>query len=733
MENALATSRKSNVLCAIMAIALVLSGVLGVQALTADEAYAAQKKPKVTLATPVNVQLEKGDTHKIQAKASEGAKLTYKSSKKSVATVSKLGVVTAKKPGSATITIKAKKGKRNASKKVCVKVVKATQGQAPAKAQAPSKAREPEGQPVDDNSLIAVGPGGTVGRSGSDPNDDAAAKEAAKNATHSFLFIPNGAQDKAFTQDVKGNGAFALPTCTFTRAGYEFAGWNTKEDGSGTSYAAAASFQLPNVPSLHVFYAQWKAAKRTGEYTESGKVYYYDANGNKVTGWQTVNGAKRYYDPADDGARVGAGERQISKQLLFGASSDWYLFDANGTMLTGWQNVNGKTKFFRADGTRAQGEVYIAKGELGSAVSGYRYFDANGVIQLGWHTIGGADKYFELNDGVRASGVFAVPHEGGSNAYYFNTGTGARMANVVQGGYYFRPGDGVGLKLANIANGDYEIVSALGSKYLDVSAASTADCANVQIWECTHTNAQIFTVQKASGNYYKIVNANSGKAVDVTGGDSRNGVNVHQYTWNGTDAQLWLPVECNGGVAFFNKATSKVLDVASAICANGTNVQSWEFNDSQAQVWKLYQHPRYVVDRPEMTEQERETAYSIWKSYCEFRSSKGVPAVTWSDYCARLAFNTAKACSQIGRMQHKIAIPEGQRMTYSDILQYATWRKAGPEAIQKWYDSEGHHRMMRNDHGTTEAGVGVYFDGAKWWYVIVYNFNGCNQYEGTLW
>ena len=770
MENASAMIWNSKALYTIMAIVLALAGVLGMQALVSDRAYAAQAGPKITLATPADVQLEQGKTHKIQVRISKGAKATYKNSKKSVATVSKKGVVAAKKPGTATITVKAKKGRKSAAKKVLVKVVKpapqvATHGQAPAQVQ------EPQGQFNVDNPLVAVGADGSVANIGTAVNDDAteqaerkaaekaareaaekaereaaekaaaeqaareaAAAEAAKKATHSFLFIPNGAGDNAFTLKAEGNGSFTLPTCTFTRTGYVFAGWNTKEDGSGTSFAAAASFDLPDTSSLHVFYAQWKVAKRTGEYAENGKVYYYDADGNKATGWQTVNGVKRYYDPADGGARVGAGERQITKQLLFGTSSEWYLFDANGTMLTGWQSVNGQTKFFRADGTRAQGEVYIAKGEQDTAVSGYRYFDLNGAIQLGWHAIGGVDKYFELNDGVRASGIFVVPHDGGSNTYYFNTSTGARMADVVQGNYYFRPGDGVGLKLANVANDSYEIASALGIQYLDVSAASTADCANVQIWECTHTNAQVFTIQKASGNYYKIINANSGKAVDVTGGDSRNGVNVQQYAWNGTDAQLWLPVECGGGVVFFNKATSKVLDVASAICASGTNVQSWEFNGTQAQTWHLRKHGPYpVLDEFGMTKDERETADSIWNSYCSFRASKGVPAVTWSRYCTQLACNTAKACSQAGGLQHKIAIPQDKQLTYSDILQYATWRKSGAEAIQKWYESEGHHRMMRNDHSTTEAGVGVHFDGTKWWYVIVYNFSGKNQYEGTLW
>lgn len=57
--------------------------------------------------------------------AASNAKVSYKTSKKAVATVSKKGVVTAKKPGSATITVTIKQGKDTYSGKVKIKVKKA--------------------------------------------------------------------------------------------------------------------------------------------------------------------------------------------------------------------------------------------------------------------------------------------------------------------------------------------------------------------------------------------------------------------------------------------------------------------------------------------------------------------------------------------------------------------------------------------------------------------------------
>ena len=42
----------------------------------------------------------------------------------------------------------------------------------------------------------------------------------------------------------------------FTRPGYTFTGWNTKADGSGTSYQPGTSITIPN--GTKVLYAQWK-------------------------------------------------------------------------------------------------------------------------------------------------------------------------------------------------------------------------------------------------------------------------------------------------------------------------------------------------------------------------------------------------------------------------------------------------------------------------------------------
>ena len=67
---------------------------------------------------------------------------------------------------------------------------------------------------------------------------------------------------------------------TFTKTGYTFSGWNTKEDGSGTSYKDEESVTISEKSTL---YAQWKA---------NTYIVKYDAN----EGTGTMSSSKYTYD-----------------------------------------------------------------------------------------------------------------------------------------------------------------------------------------------------------------------------------------------------------------------------------------------------------------------------------------------------------------------------------------------------------------------------------------------------
>lgn len=65
---------------------------------------------------------------------------------------------------------------------------------------------------------------------------------------------------------LKNNALVELAAATlFTRTGYEFTGWNTKADGSGTSFAAGSNARVDILGSGNVLYAQW--VRQTGTLT----------------------------------------------------------------------------------------------------------------------------------------------------------------------------------------------------------------------------------------------------------------------------------------------------------------------------------------------------------------------------------------------------------------------------------------------------------------------------------
>jgi uncharacterized protein YjdB len=78
---------------------------------------------------------------------------------------------------------------------------------------------------------------------------------------YTLSFDANGGTGTMATQQIPGGAETTLTKNAFTREQYSFNGWNTKEDGSGTSYDDEASATFTADTTL---YAQWTAIKVTG-------------------------------------------------------------------------------------------------------------------------------------------------------------------------------------------------------------------------------------------------------------------------------------------------------------------------------------------------------------------------------------------------------------------------------------------------------------------------------------
>ena len=116
---------------------------------------------------------------------------------------------------------------------------------------------------------------------------------------YSITFDANYDTGGTFTRyDCPVGGEYRLPPNNFTRykynGGYNFIGWNTAPDGSGTSYADEALVKdLASPGSTITLYAQWE------EYENPYYGYYliiFDGNGGKTSGyWPSTTSRQIYY------------------------------------------------------------------------------------------------------------------------------------------------------------------------------------------------------------------------------------------------------------------------------------------------------------------------------------------------------------------------------------------------------------------------------------------------------
>ena len=162
-----------------------------------------------------------------------------------------------------------------------------------------------------------------------------------------------------------------------------------------------------------------------------------------------------------------------------------------------------------------------------------------------------------------------------------------------------------------IEEGVYTIQTALNNdRVLDVTSASSANGANIQIYACNDTLAQKFKITAVKGGYYKIENVSSGKVLDVANGSRASGANVQQYSWNGTDAQLWRFMNAGNGKYYIQSKLGTVLDVKNGGTNSGNNVQTYKLNQTDAQKWILISDDLYeIMGESQITESQMSAFY----------------------------------------------------------------------------------------------------------------------------
>ena len=105
-------------------------------------------------------------------------------------------------------------------------------------------------------------------------------KETEENNLYTISYNANGGSNAPGDQSKIENKSISLSSSNPTRTGYTFVNWNTKKDGSGTTYKAGASY---NSNADLTLYAQWRI----------NKVYIkLDANDGSVRGSTTYGSCR---------------------------------------------------------------------------------------------------------------------------------------------------------------------------------------------------------------------------------------------------------------------------------------------------------------------------------------------------------------------------------------------------------------------------------------------------------
>ena len=251
------------------------------------------------------------------------------------------------------------------------------------------------------------------------------------------LFSKSDTTEKTVTQQVFKDGHWYLID---QKTGQYLTGIQPITDQNKVVYyndAGQMQYGQQNINGYWYNFGTFDGAMKTGlvRIPEQNKTVYYADNGRMQYGWQWVNNATRYFDTFN-GAMV-TGQQRIN--------GHWYLFDNNGAMQRGFQNLKAygddKTVYYNQDGWMLYGwqgidnVPYYFDTFNGAMMTGERYinghwylFDNNGAMQrgfqnlkdygdnktvyynqdgwmqYGWQWLDNATRYFDTFDGAMAMG-----------------------------------------------------------------------------------------------------------------------------------------------------------------------------------------------------------------------------------------------------------------------------------------------------------------------------------------
>ena len=93
--------------------------------------------------------------------------------------------------------------------------------------------------------------------------------------------------------------------------------------------------------------------------------------------------------------------------------------------------------------------------------------------------------------------------------------------------------------VTSLGGGQFQILGAFSGRSVDIAGISTADGANINLWDYWAGNNQKFIFTPTDSGYFRLTPVHSGKAIAVSGASTGDGANVLQWQYNGGGDQQW--------------------------------------------------------------------------------------------------------------------------------------------------------------------------------------------------
>lgn len=268
--------------------------------------------------------------------------------------------------------------------------------------------------------------------------------------------------------------------------------------------------------------------------------------------------------------------------------------------LYSWNRTNAQLYSFQSVGNGVYRVINLASGKAveiagGSTANGgaVQQWDSNDTHAQHWSLLSYGNSVYSLVNGASGKAIDvpgASAQAGTLLQSYTANGTSAQRWSISSQQAAVRLNGFAAQHRNDLQDGTVTLGTALStSMVLDVAGASTANGAQVRLWNSNGTKAQRWRVSHDQLGHVTFTNVQSGKVLDVVAASTSNSAAIDQFEMNGTYAQKWIAVRgSNGSLTLYSAlASGMVLDVSGGSSAAGTKVQLFTSNSTSAQLWNV--------------------------------------------------------------------------------------------------------------------------------------------------